>query len=154
MVPVFQPAGLKMITSDDHAGLKAALQAALTGVPWQRCQFHLGPNLLDHIPKGATRTDSRNWLRRQPLEAQVIIREPADGDRAAWPAREQNRHAGIPGNTIFCGPRSNPQPWRCCRHRLDYWLLVQDCRRTKHQFDLCYRNGQRTWACEGVSAIS
>lgn len=49
--------GLKMITSDDHAGLKAALQSRFTGVPWQRCQFHLGQNLLDHIPKGISQSE-------------------------------------------------------------------------------------------------
>jgi putative transposase len=33
--------GVRMVTSDDHKGLKAALQARLTGVQWQRCQCHL-----------------------------------------------------------------------------------------------------------------
>ena len=32
---------LKLIVSDDHAGLKAARKAVFPGVPWQRCQFHL-----------------------------------------------------------------------------------------------------------------
>jgi transposase-like protein len=32
--------GIKLITSDNHAGLKAAREAVLAGVPWQRCQFH------------------------------------------------------------------------------------------------------------------
>jgi transposase-like protein len=42
--------GVKLIVSDDHAGLKAARQARFPGVKWQRCQFHLGQNLLDYIP--------------------------------------------------------------------------------------------------------
>jgi transposase-like protein len=33
--------GVQLITSDDHAGLKAARLAVFGGVPWQRCQFHL-----------------------------------------------------------------------------------------------------------------
>src|SRR3954471_3154080 len=32
--------GVKLVVSDAHAGLKPALDARLTGVPWQRCQFH------------------------------------------------------------------------------------------------------------------
>jgi transposase-like protein len=32
--------GVKLVTSDAHAGLKEALAARLSGVPWQRCQFH------------------------------------------------------------------------------------------------------------------
>jgi putative transposase len=29
--------GVTLVASDDHAGLKAARQAVLAGVPWQRC---------------------------------------------------------------------------------------------------------------------
>jgi len=30
--------GVQLITSDDHAGLRAARLAAFGGIPWQRCQ--------------------------------------------------------------------------------------------------------------------
>ncbi len=33
--------GLKLITSDDHSGLKAARQAVFPSVSWQRCQFRI-----------------------------------------------------------------------------------------------------------------
>lgn len=33
--------GVRMISSDDHAGLRAARKAVVGGIPWQRCQFHL-----------------------------------------------------------------------------------------------------------------
>ncbi len=33
--------GVKLIISDDHSGLRITRQALFTGVPWQRCQFHL-----------------------------------------------------------------------------------------------------------------
>ena len=33
--------GVLLVVSDNHAGLKAAREARLPGVPWQRCQFHL-----------------------------------------------------------------------------------------------------------------
>jgi transposase-like protein len=36
--------GIKLITSDAHEGIKAALRAVFPGVPWQRCQFHLQQN--------------------------------------------------------------------------------------------------------------
>jgi len=42
--------GVQLITSDDHAGLRAALTARFSGVKWQRCQFHLAKNLFDHLP--------------------------------------------------------------------------------------------------------
>jgi len=43
--------GVKMVTSDDHKGLRAALQARLTGVLWQRCQCHLQRNAQAYVPK-------------------------------------------------------------------------------------------------------
>ena len=43
--------GLEMITSDNHAGLKAARQSVFPSVPGQRCQFHLQQNASSHIPQ-------------------------------------------------------------------------------------------------------
>jgi len=42
--------GVAFITSDDHAGLKAARKAVLPGARWQRCQFHLAQNAIHHAP--------------------------------------------------------------------------------------------------------
>ena len=43
--------GVKLIVSDAHEGLKAARQATFAGVPWQRGQFHLAQNAMQHTPK-------------------------------------------------------------------------------------------------------
>ena len=43
--------GVKLVVSDAHAGIKPALDARLTGVPWQRCQFHLMKNALAYVPR-------------------------------------------------------------------------------------------------------
>ena len=40
-----------MITSDAHAGLRAAIKTEFGGVPWQRCQFHQQQNASAHVPK-------------------------------------------------------------------------------------------------------
>jgi len=42
--------GLKLVTTDDHPGVKAALNAVFPGVPWQRCQVHLQRNATHHAP--------------------------------------------------------------------------------------------------------
>lgn len=42
--------GVQLITSDDHAGLRAARLAVFGGIPWQRCQFHLQQNAQAHVP--------------------------------------------------------------------------------------------------------
>jgi putative transposase len=49
------PHGVKLVVSDAHAGLKPALDARLTGVPWQRCQFHLMQNAMAFIPRPSMR---------------------------------------------------------------------------------------------------
>lgn len=49
--------GLKQVTNDDHSGLKAALQSALPGVPWQRCQVHIQRDATAYIPKADMREE-------------------------------------------------------------------------------------------------
>jgi transposase-like protein len=56
--------GLKLVVSDDHAGLKAARQAVMPGVPWQRCQFHTIQNAMAHVPKASMRTDVARDIKR------------------------------------------------------------------------------------------
>lgn len=43
--------GVQLIISDDHYGLRKARQAVFTGIPWQRCQFHLQQNASQYIPR-------------------------------------------------------------------------------------------------------
>lgn len=43
--------GVKMITSDDHKGLKNAITARFGGTAWQRCQFHLQQNAMVYVPR-------------------------------------------------------------------------------------------------------
>ena len=40
-----------LIVSDAHPGLAAARAAVFSGVPWQRCQFHLQQNAQAYVPK-------------------------------------------------------------------------------------------------------
>lgn len=55
--------GVQLITSDDHAGLKAARQAVFGGIPWQRCQFHLQQNASQHVPNQGMKPEVANDLR-------------------------------------------------------------------------------------------
>lgn len=43
--------GVQLVTSDDHAGLRAARLAVFGGIPWQRCQFHLQQNAQAYVPR-------------------------------------------------------------------------------------------------------
>jgi putative transposase len=41
--------GVELIISDAHVGLQAARKAIFSGVPWQRCQFHLQQNASQYV---------------------------------------------------------------------------------------------------------
>jgi putative transposase len=45
--------GVRLVTSDAHAGLKRALTRGLQGASWQRCRVHFVRNALALVPKGA-----------------------------------------------------------------------------------------------------
>lgn len=44
--------GVKLVTSDDHKGIKAAVARHFQGASWQRCQCHFMKNMLDMVAKG------------------------------------------------------------------------------------------------------
>ena len=45
--------GVELIISDAHVGLQAARKAVFSGIPWQRCQFHVMQNAMRYIPSDA-----------------------------------------------------------------------------------------------------
>lgn len=45
--------GVKLVMSDAHEGLRAALRAVFNGVSWQRCYVHFIRNVLAVVPKTA-----------------------------------------------------------------------------------------------------
>ena len=44
-------AGVRLVISDAHAGLKASIRKCFSGASWQRCRVHYARNLLAVIPK-------------------------------------------------------------------------------------------------------
>ncbi|MGH3266898.1 MAG: IS256 family transposase, partial [Trebonia sp.] len=47
------PAGVRLVTSDAHAGLVEAIAANLPSATWQRCRTHYAANLMSVCPKSA-----------------------------------------------------------------------------------------------------
>ena len=45
--------GVKLVTSDAHSGLVAAMRATLDGASWQRCRTHYAANLMSATPKSS-----------------------------------------------------------------------------------------------------
>jgi transposase-like protein len=75
--------GVELIASDDHAGLRAARKAVFTGVPWQRCQFHLQQNAQKYAPRQALKRQVADDIRSvfnapDRVEAERLVEIIAD----------------------------------------------------------------------------
>jgi putative transposase len=46
-------AGVHLVISDAHEGLRAAIDTVLLGAAWQRCRVHFARNVLAKVPKGS-----------------------------------------------------------------------------------------------------
>ena len=55
--------GLRLVISDNHAGIKAARKSVFPSVPWQRCQFHLCQNAQSYAPKKSMRGEIAGVMR-------------------------------------------------------------------------------------------
>jgi putative transposase len=80
--------GLKLVISDAHSGLRAAI-ARVFDATWQRCRVHWMRNALAHVPKGQ-HTVVAAAIRQafnQPDQkgAQEVWRHVADQLRPRWP---------------------------------------------------------------------
>lgn len=105
--------GLNLITSDDHSGLKAALESSLPGVPWQRCQVHLQRNAAAYVPKIDMREEVASDIRSifnapnreeaDRLLLNIIEKYSKTASRlAVW--LEENIHEGL---TVFAMPEKH-----------------------------------------------
>jgi putative transposase len=80
--------GVKLVISDAHEGLKAAIRRVM-GATWQRCRVHWMRNALAHVPKGQ-QTMVAAGLRQAFLQAgtddaRKVWRQMADQFRSRWP---------------------------------------------------------------------
>jgi putative transposase len=66
-------AGVKLVISDSHRGLKRAIEEVFLGASWQRCRVHFLRNLLGYVPKEA---------QGMVLAATRLIFEQADQEAA------------------------------------------------------------------------
>lgn len=64
--------GVRLVTSDNHKGIKAAVDRFFQGASWQRCQCHFVKNMLDMVgkaDKAALHADLRSVFDAQDLAA-------------------------------------------------------------------------------------
>jgi transposase-like protein len=82
-------AGVRLVISDAHEGLKHAISTVLSGAAWQRCRVHFMRNLLATVPQ-AMREPIAAIVRTifaQPDHAAALaqLRKVADGLRGRFP---------------------------------------------------------------------
>src|SRR5919202_982482 len=80
--------GVKLVISDAHEGLKAAIRRVF-GAGWQRCRVHWMRNALDYVPKTQQSMVAaalrQAFLQPDRAQASVMLRHLADQLRPKWP---------------------------------------------------------------------
>lgn len=114
--------GVKLVVSDAHEGLKAAVTKVLNAT-WQRCRVHFMRNVLAHAGKSGRRVVSNAYTRRVTITAPI---PPSRG--SAWPRmdeicvdrsgaasrmRLQHNPCGAPAPELL--PRAEAHPHVQCR---------------------------------------
>jgi putative transposase len=78
--------GVRLVISDDHAGLEIARQSVLGGVPWQRCRFQLQQNAGKYVPSKSIRREVAEDIR-------TIFNAPDQETAEAYLARAVGKYA-------------------------------------------------------------
>lgn len=105
--------GVKLIVSDDHAGLKAARRAVFPSVPWQRCQFHLQQNAQAYVTRLDQRLPVAQRIRAifnapDREEAQRLLNQAIEAWRKNAPKLAEWAEENLPmGFTVFDYPSSH-----------------------------------------------
>ena len=83
-------AGVQLVISDAHEGLKAAVRRVLSGAGWQRCRVHFNRNILARVGKAhgemVTATIRTIFAQPDPDAARSQLRFVADTLRGKFPA--------------------------------------------------------------------
>jgi transposase-like protein len=80
--------GVRLVVSDAHEGLKAAIRRVL-GATWQRCRVHWVRSALAHVPRGQQTMVAaalrQAFLQADQASARQVWRQVADQLRPRWP---------------------------------------------------------------------
>lgn len=104
----------RMVVTDAHEGLKAALATVLNGVPWQRCQFHLQQNASAHIPRREMKQTVHDEIRKvfnasDRIEAERLLAELVESHREVAPKLAEWMEENLPdGFSVY----DLPEPLR------------------------------------------
>jgi transposase-like protein len=110
--------GVELIISDAHVGLKAARKAVFSGIPWQRCQFHLQQNASQYVPRQSMKREVAADIRAifnapDRDQAETQLRKTVEKYAKRAPKLADWMEGNIPeGLTVFSFPGDH---WRRIR---------------------------------------
>jgi transposase-like protein len=110
--------GVRLLVSDDHAGLKAARRSVFGGVPWQRCQFHLQQHAHAYIPRKEMQKTVADDLRaifqaHDRSEAERLLHQAVRKYETTAPKLSAWIEANVPdGLTVFRYPEAHRRKLR------------------------------------------
>ena len=110
--------GVQLIISDDHAGLGAARKVVFTGVPWQRCQFHLQQNAQSKVPRVGMRREAAEDIRaifNAPDReiAEIYLKKAVEKYAVLAPKLADWMEVNLPeGFTVFAFPKLHQKKLR------------------------------------------
>jgi putative transposase len=102
--------GIKLIVSDAHSGLKAALRTVFPSIPWQRCQFHLQHNAQAYVKKTDKKSEVAETIRaifnaENTQEAQRLLKLAVQKYEKDMPQLSQWLENNVPESlTVFQFP--------------------------------------------------
>jgi putative transposase len=124
--------GVRLVISDDHAGLEVARRSVLGGLPWQRCQFHLQQNAGKYVPRKSMHKEVAEDIRTifnapdRPTAEAYLAKSVAKYSHtasklSAW--MEENLPEGF---TVFSFPKEH---WRRIRTTNNLERVSQEIKR-------------------------
>lgn len=124
--------GVRLVISDDHAGLENARRAVLGGIPWQRCQFHLQQNAGKYVPRKSMRKEVAEDIRMifnapdqaiaEVYLARTVVKYARTASKlSSW--MEENLPEGL---TVFSFPKKH---WRRIRTTNGLERISQEIKR-------------------------
>ena len=88
--------GVRLVVSDDHEGIKAAVAGELPGAQWQRCVVHFERNVLAHVPVSEVAEDMKAIFKvRRQKTARALAEEFVEFYRGRLPKAVSVFESGI-----------------------------------------------------------
>ena len=108
--------GVRLVISDAHSGLRAAIAKCFAGASWQHCRVHYARNLLATVPQAPTPSSS------PPRSGRSSRSAPPKRSRPATTRSPTPSPPGSPRPPSPCAPRTDVLAFR--RSRASHWHKI------------------------------